>query len=181
MRIGVGSTNPVKRAAVQQVITSDEDGFATGASVEAVSVPSGVSEQPTGHEETRHGAITRATRVLEASAYDLGVGIEGGVARFPGSEDQFLVMWASVTDGDRTSVASGPSLPLPAAIADRINSGEELGPVMDDVLGTNEIAKKQGAAGAFTSGRIDRTQALAHAVSGAIGPFVCSLYDHPTQ
>ncbi|MDR5673173.1 DUF84 family protein, partial [Halalkaliarchaeum sp. AArc-GB] len=62
-------------------------------------------------------------------------------------------------------------------IADRIDAGEELGPVMDDVLGTSEIAKKQGAAGVFTGGRVDRAEALSQAVAGALGPFVCSLYE----
>ena len=63
------------------------------------------------------------------------------------------------------------------SIADRVRDGEELGPVMNDVLGEDEVAKKQGAAGALTGGIIDREGALESAVAGALGPFVTELYE----
>ena len=146
-----------------------------------VAVDSGVSEQPTGHDETIAGAVIRAERALDAGDYDLGVGIEGGVATFSAGDgtdetDLYLVMWAAVTDGERVGRAAGPSLPLPARIGDRIDAGEELGPVMDDVLGTDDIARNEGAAGVFTGGRLTRTDALESAVTGAFAPFCCELY-----
>ena len=168
MRIAVGSGNPVKRDATVRVFPE--------ATVTAEPVPSGVAEQPTGHAETRTGAENRAVACLESDAYDLGVGIEGGVARFEGREDRFLVMWAAVTDGDRWGRGTGPSLRLPDAVSDRIAAGEELGPVMDDVLGATDVAKKQGAAGAFTGGRLSRTDALESAVGAAAAPFLSDLY-----
>ena len=182
MRIGVGSGNPVKRAATERAVAGS-DRFGDDAVVEACPVPSGVSEQPRGAAETRSGAINRAEAVLDAGAdgsdeadYDLGVGIEGGVAEYDGDDRLFLVMWAAVSDGDRVGVGTGPSLVLPESIARRVRAGEELGPVMDDVLGEDDVAKKQGAAGALTGGRVDRTDALRTAVSGALGPFVTDLY-----
>lgn len=180
MRVAVGSTNPVKREAVRMTIESEADEFGDGAVVEPVDVESGVAEQPTGHAETRTGAENRAERAYAMGEYDLGVGIEGGVATFPdrnGRNEPFLVMWAAAADGERLGVASGPSIALPASIADRIDAGEELGPVMDEALGTSDVAKKQGAAGVFTGGRIDRAEALSQAVAGALGPFVCPLYE----
>ena len=201
MRVAVGSRNPVKRRAVQLAIESDADGFGDAAVLERVDVDSGVSEQPTGHAETRTGAEHRAERAFATGEYDLGIGIEGGVARFPVGrvdtewerdglggtawdgdgpgerENLFLIMWAAATDGDRMGTGAGPCIALPAVIADRVEAGEELGPVMDDVLGTSEIAKKQGAAGVFTGGRVDRADALSQAVAGALAPFVCSLYE----
>ena len=139
-------------------------------------VDSGVSEQPTGHEETVTGAETRARNALGSGDYDLGVGLEGGVARFEGTDGLFLVMWAAVTDGERMGHGSGPSFRLPDGIAERVEAGEELGPVMDDVLGENDVAKKQGAAGAFSDGVVDRDDALAAAVAAAMGPFVTDQY-----
>jgi inosine/xanthosine triphosphatase len=197
MRVGVGSGNPVKRRAVEQAL-----GIATepgpGAdprdsetpllddlpddpetvAVEAVPVPSGVSEQPTGHAETIAGAENRAAAVLDAEPdmYDLAVGIEGGVAHFDGADGIFLVMWAAVSDGPRVGRGTGPSLKLPASVATRIEDGEELGPVMDDVLDTTGVARRGGAAGALTNGRVDRAGALATAVASAFGPFVSDLY-----
>ncbi|WP_435127895.1 DUF84 family protein [Halobaculum sp. D14] len=190
MRIGVGSGNPVKRDATVQAVEAADDDVSAAATVEACPVPSGVSEQPTGHGETRRGARNRAEAVVE-EGYDVGVGIEGGVAEYAGvggdagggadrrgaDAPLFLVMWAAVTDGDRWGDGTGPSLVLPAGIADRVRGGEELGPVMDDVLGESDVAKNQGAAGALTGGRVDRADALAAAVSGALGPFVTDLYD----
>jgi inosine/xanthosine triphosphatase len=182
-RVGVGSGNPVKRRAVESALPD--------AAVEAIPVGSGVSEQPFGHAETIAGAENRARAVLEAGAYDLGVGVEGGVAEFPsaarrresdgvaeldGTADLYLVMWAAVTDGELVGRGAGPSVPLPDSIAERLRAGEELGPVMDDVLGEDDVAKKQGAAGALTAGRVDREAALTVAVAGALGPFVCDLY-----
>jgi inosine/xanthosine triphosphatase len=168
VRVGVGSGNPVKRRAVASVLGT--------ATVETVQVDSGVAEQPRGHAETVAGAENRARRALAAAAFDYGVGIEGGVAEFDGTDGLFLVMWAAATDGTRTGRAAGPSLELPARIASRVRAGEELGPVMDDVLGTDDVARKEGAAGAFTRGRLPRADALADAVAGAFAPFSCDLY-----
>ena len=175
MRVAVGSGNPVKRDAAARIFAD--------AGVVAEPVPSGVSEQPIGRGETRRGARTRAERALESGGYDLGVGLEGGVTVVErgettdtGTADRYLIMWAAVTDGDRVGVGGGPSYPLPGSIAGRIGDGEELGPVMDDVLGASNVAENQGAAGALTAGRTTRTDALATAVAAAAGPFLTGLY-----
>lgn len=171
MRVAVGSTNPVKLAAT-------EDAFAAlpEATVESVSVDSGVSEQPSGEAETVEGAEKRARNAFAAGEFDLGVGLEGGVAEVPGAEGLFLVMWGAVTDGETTGRGAGPRLRLPESIAERIRDGEELGPVMDDVLGTENVAENQGAAGALSGGVIGRREALEHALAGALGPFLTDLY-----
>lgn len=172
MEVAVGSQNPVKVAATEAAIAGQFD-----ATVEAVGVDSGVSEQPRGHEETISGAENRAEAALAVAGSDIGVGIEGGVAAFDGTDGLFLVMWAAVTDGERWGQGSGPALRLPEDIAARIRDGEELGPVMDDLLDTTGVARDQGAAGALTNGIINRESALEHAVAGAFGPFVTELYE----
>ena len=176
MRVGVGSGNPVKRRAFEAVLNAGEDAFGEGATVEAVPVDSGVSEQPRGHGETVAGAETRARNALAAGAYDLGVGIEGGVAQLEAAPGLYLIMWAAVTDGDRLERGSGPALRLPETVAGRVRDGAELGPVMDYLLEESGVARGRGAAGALTGGRIDRTEALSAAVAGAFGPFATELY-----
>jgi len=166
MHVAVGSGNPVKVDAVQAALPD--------ARVESVPVDSGVAEQPYGFAESIEGAETRARRALDG--HDLGVGIEGGVARLPDAEGLWLVMWAAVTDGDRWGRGEGPSIRLPTDIASRVDTGEELGPVMDDVLGEDGVARNQGAAGALTGGVIDREAALTAAVAGALGPFLTDHY-----
>jgi non-canonical (house-cleaning) NTP pyrophosphatase len=47
---------------------------------------------------------------------------------------------------------------------------------MDDLLGTHGVARRQGAAGVFTDGLLDREAALAAAVAAAFGPFRSRLY-----
>lgn len=176
MRVGVGSGNPVKRRAVENALPGR--GMPDGTRIEIVAraVDSGVSEQPRGHDETIRGAEARAQNVLDAGEFDLGVGLEGGVAEF-GDDDLYLVMWAAATDGERRGRGAGPSFRLPTEIEARVRSGAELGPVMNDVLDEDEVGRNQGAAGAFTADRVDRTAALAAAVAGALGPFVTDLYE----
>ena len=166
MYVAVGSGNPVKRDAVAEALPE--------ARVETEPVDSGVGEQPYGLAETIEGAETRAERALPG--YDLAVGIEGGVARLPDAEGLWLVMWAAATDGDEWGRGGGPSVRLPEDIARRVAAGAELGPVMDDVLGEEGVAREQGAAGALTGGVTDRTEALRTAVGGALGPFLTGHY-----
>jgi inosine/xanthosine triphosphatase len=166
MDIAVGSGNPVKLAATERAARSLD------ASVRAVAVASGVPEQPRGRGETVRGAENRARAALEGA--DLGVGIEGGVEESSGG--LALIMWAAATDGTRLVRGGGPTLPLPSEIADRVRAGEELGPVMDDVLGEEGVARDQGAAGALTAGAIDRESALRHAVAGALAPWLSGHY-----
>jgi inosine/xanthosine triphosphatase len=171
MRVGVGTGNPVK-------VQATETALELPATVESVPVESGVPDQPRGHAETRRGAENRARNALAEGDHDLGVGVEGGVARFDDADGLYLVMWAAVTDGDRLAAGAGPALRLPDHIADRVETGEELGPVMDDVLGEDGVKRRQGAAGALTGGIIDRESALVHALAGALGPFVTDHYDN---
>lgn len=183
MRVAVGSENPVKVRATERAVP---DRFA--ATVEGRAVDSGVAEQPRDRAETVTGARNRAAAALGPED-DYAVGIEGGVAPFPqrgavrspstADADEraaltgtFLIMWAAVTDGEGWGIGGGPSFRLPDAVAARIRDGEELGPVMDDLLDTDGIAREQGAAGVLTDGIVDRESALVHAVAGALGPFV---------
>lgn len=185
MNIAVGSTNPVKVDAVERTL----EGFEP--SVTPVSVDSGVPEQPWSVDETVTGARNRAHRAYRAiedesddgteTAPDFGVGLEGGVARFEGTDGLSLIMWAGVTDGTRTEVGSGPALRLPDDVTSRLEDGAELGPVMDDLLGMDGVAESEGAAGVLTSELTNRTRALGEAVACAVGPFLTTHYDESSQ
>lgn len=171
MKLAVGSTNPVKVAAVERTLSRYEP------TVTAVGVDSGVPEQPRSIPETVTGARNRATRALESTEADYGVGLEGGIADLEGVPGLSLIMWAAVTDGDRLECGGGPTLRLPDHVAARLEAGGELGPVMDAVLDTEGVATNDGAAGVLTDGLTDRTRALGDALACAFGPFVVSHYD----
>jgi len=164
MYVAIGSENPVKLNAVERVVPDAES--------VAVAVESGVPEQPWGREETVRGASNRAGVALAATDANYGVGIEGGVAERAVPGGVWLVMWAAVTDGTDTHLGAGPSLRLSESVAERLRDGEELGPVLDDELGREELGRQEGAIGVYTAGRVSRTDALVDAVAGAFGPFL---------
>lgn len=169
--VAVGSTNPVKEAAVRNSLSALE------ATTSTHGVDSGVGEQPRSVAATVAGAEIRAEGALAAAAAegidaDYGAGLEGGVARLDGAPGLHLIMWAAMADGERIGRASGPSLRLPDPVADRLEAGEELGPVINDRLNRNDVAESEGAVGVLTGGLLTREEALAAAVSSAFAPFV---------
>ena len=166
LEIAVGSTNPVKIDAVERTLERFDP------HVTDVSVDSGVPEQPWSIEETVTGAENRARRALAEPEADYGIGLEGGVARLDGAPGLSLIMWAAVTDGDRIERGGGPTIRLPDDVARRLEDGAELGPVMDERLGTDGIAETEGAVGVLTDGLTNRRRALGEAVACAFGPFV---------
>lgn len=168
MHVAVGSENPVKVAAVERCLPDAE--------TVAVDVDSGVAEQPRGREETVEGARNRAAAALAATDATLGVGIEGGVSERSPPEGLWLIMWAAVTDGERTEYGAGPALRLPADLAERVRGGEELGPVLGDRLDRTAVNEQEGAVGVFTGGTLTRAEALAAAVACALGPFETDAY-----
>lgn len=171
--IAVGSTNPVKVAAVRQTAVR----LWPEVEVTAVSVPSGVGEMPFSDAESLRGARNRATAALRRLDADLGVGLEGGVNE--GENGLMLHGWVAVVDGNgREGIGCAVRLPLPAAVAERVRLGEELGPVMDEILDEEQVSRKGGAVGALTAGLVSRQDAFAHAVAYALAPFVAAHLYH---
>lgn len=167
MKIAVGSTNPVKVAAVGDIVARKWP----AAEIIAIDVPSGVSSMPMSDKETLTGAKNRAQAALAATQADLGVGLEGGVNQE--ASGLMLMGWVVVVDGNgRCGVGGAARLPLPEHIAQRVRTGEELGNVMDDVLNEENIKQKGGAVGALTDGLVMRQDTFAIGVAYALAPFV---------
>ncbi len=170
-RIAVGSTNPVKIAAVRMVATR----AFPGAEVIGLGIDSGISEQPWGDEETRRGALNRAQAVLAAAGSDLGVGLEGGVL-----ETEMGLMtsaWCVIVDREgQIGVGGGVHMRLPSSVAQALRAGGELGPAMDQLTGQHNTKQAQGAVGILTAGLSDRRSAYRQLVAMALGPFVQAEY-----
>ena len=171
MKVAVGSENPVKVDATAGAFGD------LASSIDAVEVDSGVSEQPATTAETVQGATNRARRANAAGDYEVRVGIEGGVASVANLDGLYLTMWAAVDDGSDLSLGSGPRIRLPDSIAAAVRDGRELGPLLDAVLGTEDLKKGKGAVGVFTQNRIGREDALRQAVAVALGPLVSEHSD----
>lgn len=166
MRIGIGSLNPVKRLAAEQVLRP----LYPGAEFAALEVPSGIPAQPWGEEETRQGALNRARAVRAQLATDLAVGFEGGLIRT--ELGTMTCAWCAVVAADgREGVGGGSHMQLPPGIDQLLDSGIELGEAMDRLTGQHDTKHNLGAIGILTAGLEDRTTAYAHILRLALAPF----------
>jgi inosine/xanthosine triphosphatase len=167
MKIAVGSKNPVKIEAVRLVVAR----VWPEADIVPLAVPSGVAAMPMSDADCLAGARNRAKAAQAMANASLGVGLEGGVNPEPAG--LMLLGWVAVVDGrGRQGVGGGARLPLPAGIAGQVLAGAELGPLMDELLGQEDVKRKGGAVGALTGGLVLRTDAFAMAVAYALAPFV---------
>jgi inosine/xanthosine triphosphatase len=160
VRIAAGSSNPAKVRAVEIAAAS----FFDRVVVEGIDVPSGVSGQPWGDDETAQGALLRAERARMALDADFGVGIESGVADGP-FQRLYVVSWAVAVDRLGASGSGGSErFPLPAAVAAALHRGDELGPHLDRLVGIPGISRREGTVSLITGGRRNRTEILVAAV-----------------
>jgi inosine/xanthosine triphosphatase len=171
-RVVVGSTNPVKIAAVRAVVRR----VAPEAVVEGIAVESGVPAQPFGDAETQAGARQRARAALAAGAATLAVGLEGGVVELSDGTMRTCA-WAVVVDRHgREGVGGSLAMPLPDVVAARIRAGEELGYAMDAVANTVGTKHGRGAVGILTAGLIDRQGAYEPLVTYALAPWLAPAF-----
>ena len=167
LSVAVGSLNPVKVSAARLALERAGFDFA----LQGVAVPSGVAEQPIGMEEIARGARQRALNARAALGCAWGVGMEGGV-EFDRAGDAWLFSVVAIVTAERDSLARGGQLLLPPRVAARLRAGDELGPVMDELLGTSNIKQGLGAVGYLTGGLITREAAFFDCFSRALGPLL---------
>ncbi len=165
----LGSTNPAKIAAAQTALLLHSEGMVSG-----VSVASGVSEQPMTDEETRAGAEGRAKAALQhgitqgSTGIILGMGLEGGVVEL--ADGLWNTVWASVaaTDGS-IYTANGSKFRIPEGLAEKIRQGAEMGPLLAEVTGIDDIRSKEGFIGQITEGWVTRSSEYANLACMALG------------
>jgi len=171
-RVIVGSTNPVKLAAVQMGFSAifPQESF----DFEEVDVPSGVGVQPMTDAETLLGATQRAVNAREVVPHaDFWVGIEGGVDTMPFSEECLLTFaWVVVLSKGQVGRACTGAFELPAQVAELVRNGMELGDADDQVFGTQGSKQQNGAVGLLTQNVLTRAEFYAQAVQLALIPFI---------
>jgi inosine/xanthosine triphosphatase len=177
LKIAVGSKNPIKlSASLNGTRRAWVDKQIEGVGFD---VPSGVSDQPMGNEETKLGAGNRARAAYDAykdsqpdgAKPDYAVGLEGGVMLSPAGELECFA-WIAVYDGEKTGYARTGSFVLPPRIRDLVvKEGMELGHADDLVFGATNSKQSAGAVGFLTRGVVDRAQYYEHAVVLAYIPF----------
>lgn len=167
MLIAVGSTSDSKLRTVRAVYARIDP----SAEIVPAPVNSAVSAQPTSDDETIRGALYRARESRARLNADYGIGIEGGV-----HQDEWgvwICAWVAVVDrSGREGLGCGLRLRLPDWMAARALAGEEVGDIVDALLGHDEGHEILGAVGLLTRGLVDRQAALEQALISALAPFL---------
>ena len=165
--VAVGSTNPVKLAAVRAVM----ERLCPDAEIRPIQVDPGVQAQPLSDDEMVTGAKARAIAARIALGADLGIGLEGGVHR--SAWGALLSGWAAIVDRrGRLGLGSGGRIVLPPVLVESLEQGEELGPAMDRLSGLSDTRKGPGAVGILTNGLVVRDEAFRVAVAYALARFL---------
>ncbi len=172
LKVVVGSHNPVKISAGQRSISQWFDG--EHVTVEGMSVPSGVADQPMTEAETRLGAVNRVRNCLHELAtqdrsFDWVIAYEGGVDKFADGPATFA--YVAISNGSEMAVGRSANLPLPHAVYAELLEGKELGDVMDKHFGTVNIKQQGGAIGLLTKGLATRQSVYVTATIMAMARF----------
>lgn len=163
MTVIIGSKNKTKIAAVKAVFESEN--------VLGLDVPSGVSAQPIGDEETLTGAIHRAKQIQIDHKKAFAIGLEGGVSLI--GERLYLCNWgALIAPSGKLFTASGARIELPQSFYEKIQAGLELSEIMDAYTHQKDIRSHAGAIGVFTHKLVDRTAMFIHVVKLLKGQYL---------
>jgi inosine/xanthosine triphosphatase len=167
MRIHVGSTNPNKVGAVQDVLATYP--MFTGAEIVGIEVISGVSEQPTSLAESVSGATNRAKAAFDG-AY-MGIGIEAGLLEIPGA-GPMNVQVCAIFDGTSVHHGFSSAYGLPESVAALMrDEAKTMGDAVHEVFAdepTAHSSKEMGLIGILSGGRVTRRMLCREAVEMAM-------------
>ena len=179
--VALGSDRAAKimavRASIARVAAIDSSW--AEATVVARAVETTVPAMPLNDWELMQGARERALAVrdkLKAQRRDadIYVGLEGGFhsISIEGEWHTFLRGWAYATDGKNGSFGAAPSISVPSALAKKVIEGRrELGLVIDEVAGIQDVRSRQGAWGILSRDLVTRAMSFEVALIAAFAPF----------
>ena len=169
MKIAIGTLNKAKNTAVENIIRL----VWKDAEFISVETDSDISSQPLSDEDAIKGAINRAKQALDNTDADYGFGLEGTVNS--NKYGMFLHGWAAIIDKNgNIGLGQSASIEIPGRIAHRINAGEELGPIIQELMkdDKNIIRHNEGAGGILTNGLYTRVDEFEDAIRCALAKFV---------
>ncbi|MFN2491708.1 MAG: DUF84 family protein [Pyrinomonadaceae bacterium] len=179
--IALGSDRLAKILAVRAAISriAEVDATWAEANVLARPVETNVPAMPLNDWQLMQGARERALAIrdqlwsqrIEAYIY---VGLEGGFhsISIEGEWHTFLRGWAYATDGKSGTFGSSPSISVPPSLAKKVIEGrKELGLVIDELAGAQDVRSRQGAWGILSRGLVSRPASFELALIAAFAPF----------
>jgi inosine/xanthosine triphosphatase len=179
--IALGSDRAAKIMAVRSSIArvAAIDASWAEASVLARAVETTVPAMPINDWQLMQGARERALAVrdqlrMQRRDADIYVGLEGGFhsISIEGEWHTFLRGWAYATDGKDGAFGSAPSISVPPALVKKVIEGRrELGLVIDEAAGLQDVRSRQGAWGILSRDLVTRSMSFEVALIAAFAPF----------
>lgn len=167
MKVAVGSNNPIKIEATKNIFNK----VFGNTEILSVKVETGVSHTPSSWEETAQGAINRAKEAIKKTGADFGVGLEGGYEK-----TKFGVLMrgavAIIDKKGRLGISGSNGILLPEKIVKRLEKGEELGDIMDDIQKVKNTKQKWGAVGFFLKKFTNRQESFEQTILYALARFL---------
>jgi len=179
--VALGSDRAAKilavRASIARIAAIDPSW--AEATVLARAVETTVPAMPLNDWELMQGARERALAVrdqlrAQRREADLYVGLEGGFhsISIEGEWHTFLRGWAYASDGRNGTFGATPSISVPASLAKKVIEGRrELGLVIDEVAGIQDVRSRQGAWGILSRDLVTRAMSFEVALIAAFAPF----------
>lgn len=156
MKIAVGSTNPVKIKAVQDMLPLYA--LFSGAEVISVDVHSQVSDQPKSIGETVQGAKNRALAAFRG--HDLSFGLESGLIEVPGTKTGMMDCGVcAIYNGKNYAIGISSAFECPPMVMKLVHEeGLDLNQAFLKAVITDnpKIGSAEGAIGLLTKGRVTR-------------------------
>lgn len=167
MKFIVGSLNPVKIAAVRELVP--EFPCLQGIDIEGVGAESGVSKQPLSLADIMRGARNRATVAWAMHDDVCGIGTESGIIQVPHAG------WIDVTGcimmaSNRSWSGLSWGFQVPADIMQHVFNGLDLSEAAKAAgyTGKDKLGSSEGIIGVLTKGRVPRIEQLKSALRQAL-------------
>ncbi|EKO3509507.1 inosine/xanthosine triphosphatase [Vibrio fluvialis] len=163
-KVIIASLNPAKIRAVESAFSTVFPDYHYV--FQGVSVPSEVADQPMSDHETKLGALNRVRNAkLRITDGDFYVGLEAGI------DGDVTFAWMIIESATQRGESRSASLMLPPEVLSKLADANELGDVMDEVFGTDNIKQKGGAIGLLTQHHLTRSSVYHQALILALIPF----------
>ncbi|MHA2305242.1 MAG: DUF84 family protein [Candidatus Hodarchaeales archaeon] len=170
-RVLITSINPVKVQASKDAFFP----FFKDTYFSQINVDTGdLKSQPIGEKETYTYSRKRVEYGRETEAnFDFYVGIEGGIVVNPQNHKR-IVVYSSVGNSRFIETVRGCEIPLPSQWFNDLveQNHKELGDLMDELSGVQNIKQKEGAIGFLSQNVVKRYDILKQSVIMALIPFL---------
>lgn len=168
MKLNVGSKNPVKVQALEEIILDYP--YLKDAELTSIETVSGVSDQPKSLEETVQGAMNRAKSSFSDCQYSFG--IESGLMAVPNTKSGYMdVCVCAIFDGSEYHLGLSSAWEAPKEVTKlMINDGLDMNDAAHRSGFTNnpKVGAAEGLVGIMTKGRLTRKEYTKEAIRTAL-------------